>query len=168
MFITHIQSPFCLGLVVPLIPTTLSSGVCPVSTCANCSVFKTHFARIVTNSNKYTLASPILKRLHWLPVEFRCIFKTATLVYKFLHSGHPSYFGSFLSTHCGRYGCLLKGSWKSLNPIPLYIYSKNTLTTALLLMSPRFGMIYHLPVRTQLLKRLLSVLEFIQVVAAFF
>ena len=37
-------------------------------------------ARIVTNCNKYTWASPILKRLHWLTVEFRCIFKTATLL----------------------------------------------------------------------------------------
>ena len=36
--------------------------------------------------------------------EFRCIFKTATLVYKFLHSGHPNYFSSHLSIHCGRYG----------------------------------------------------------------
>ena len=32
-------------------------------------------ARIVTNCNKYTRASPILKRLHWLPVEICCIFK---------------------------------------------------------------------------------------------
>ena len=60
-------------------------------------------ARIVTNCNKYTQASPILKQLHWLPVEFRCIFKTATLVYKFLHNGHPSYFNPLLSTRCGRY-----------------------------------------------------------------
>ena len=33
------------------------------------------FARIVTNYNKYTRASPILKSLHWVPVEFHCIFK---------------------------------------------------------------------------------------------
>ena len=39
--------------------------------------------RIVTNCNRYSWASPILKKLHWLPVEFRCIFKTATLVYSF-------------------------------------------------------------------------------------
>ena len=30
-------------------------------------------ARIVTNCNKCAWASPILKRLHWLPVEFCCI-----------------------------------------------------------------------------------------------
>ena len=38
-----------------------------------------------------------LKKLHWLPIKYRCIFKTATLVYKFLHSGSPSYFKPFLS-----------------------------------------------------------------------
>ena len=35
-------------------------------------------ARIVTNHNKYTRASPILKRFHWLPIEFCCIFKTSS------------------------------------------------------------------------------------------
>ena len=39
--------------------------------------------RIVTDCNRYSRASPILKKLHWLPVEFRCIFETATLVYSF-------------------------------------------------------------------------------------
>ena len=30
-------------------------------------------------------------------IKYRCMFKTATLVYKFLHSGSPSYFQPFLS-----------------------------------------------------------------------
>ena len=51
-------------------------------------------ARIVTNHRKY---AHVLKQLHWLPVKYRCMFKTATLVYKFLHSGSPSYFQPFLS-----------------------------------------------------------------------
>ena len=42
-------------------------------------------ARIVTNHRKYAHVTPILQKLHWLPVKYRCIFKTATLVYKFLH-----------------------------------------------------------------------------------
>ena len=46
-------------------------------------------ARIVTNHRKYAHVTPILKQLHWLPVKYRCMFKTATLVYKFLHSGSP-------------------------------------------------------------------------------
>ena len=54
-------------------------------------------ARIITNHRKYAHVTPILKQLHWLPVTYRCMFKTATLVYKFLHSGSPSYFQPFLS-----------------------------------------------------------------------
>ena len=54
-------------------------------------------ARIVTNHRKYAHVTPILQKLHWLPVRYCCIFKTATLVYKFLHSGSPSYFEPFLS-----------------------------------------------------------------------
>ena len=60
--------------------------------------------RIVTNCNRYPRASPLLKKFHWLPVEFWCIFKTSTLVYKFLHSGHPNYFSPHLPIRCGRYG----------------------------------------------------------------
>ena len=54
-------------------------------------------ARIVTNHRKYAHVTPILKQLHWLPIKYRCMFKTATLVYEFLHSGSPSYFQPFLS-----------------------------------------------------------------------
>ena len=54
-------------------------------------------SRIVTNHRKYAHVTPILKKLHWLPVKYRCIFKTATLVYKFLHGGSSSYFELFLS-----------------------------------------------------------------------
>ena len=54
-------------------------------------------ARIVTNHRKYAHVTPILKQLHWVPINYRCMFKTATLVYKFLHSGSPSYFQPFLS-----------------------------------------------------------------------
>ena len=54
-------------------------------------------ARIVTNHRKYAHVTPILKQLHLLPVKYWCIFKTGTLVQKFLHGGSPSYFEPFLS-----------------------------------------------------------------------
>ena len=38
-----------------------------------------------------------LCKLKLNPVKYRCIFKTATLLYKFLHIGSPSYFKPFLS-----------------------------------------------------------------------
>ena len=60
-------------------------------------------ARIVTNHRRYAHVTPILKQLHWLPVKYRCMFKTATLVYKFLHNGSPSYFQPYLSHSSSSY-----------------------------------------------------------------
>ena len=37
-------------------------------------------ALIVTNHRKYAHVTSILKQLHWLPVKYRCMFKTAALV----------------------------------------------------------------------------------------
>ena len=42
-------------------------------------------ARILSNNSRYTSITPVLKKLHWLLVEQCTVFKTATLVYKFLH-----------------------------------------------------------------------------------
>ena len=53
-------------------------------------------ARIVVNTTKYSHFTPVRKSLHWLPIMHRSVFKTALLVYKFLHSGHPKYFEPFL------------------------------------------------------------------------
>ena len=44
-------------------------------------------ACIVTNRRKFDHVTSILMQLHWLPVYYRCILKTATLVYKYLHNG---------------------------------------------------------------------------------
>ena len=55
-----------------------------------------------TTCSRYT-SSPVhvLKKLHWFLVEhlIYIVFKTATLVYKFLHTGFPKYFTPYLSTH---------------------------------------------------------------------
>ena len=56
-------------------------------------------ARIVTNSCQYTRITPVLRKLHWLPIHFRSVFKLATLVYKFIHTGFPKYFTPHLSTY---------------------------------------------------------------------
>ena len=39
-------------------------------------------ARLITHSKKYDHITPILKELHWLPVEERIIFKNLLLVKK--------------------------------------------------------------------------------------
>ena len=53
-------------------------------------------ARIVPNTTKHSHITPIRNSLHSLPIMHRSVFKTALLVYKFLHSGHPKYFEPFL------------------------------------------------------------------------
>ena len=60
-------------------------------------------ARIVSNISRYTSITPVLKKLHWLPVEQCTVFKTATLVYKFLHPGFPRYFAPYLSSYSSSY-----------------------------------------------------------------
>ena len=59
-------------------------------------------ARIVSNTSRNTSITPVLKNLHWLPVEHRSVFKTATLVYKFLHTGLPKYFAPYISSYSTR------------------------------------------------------------------
>ena len=60
-------------------------------------------ARIVSHISRYTSITPVLKKLHWLPVEHRSVFKTATLVYKFLHTGFPKYFAHYISSYSSSY-----------------------------------------------------------------
>ena len=48
-------------------------------------------ARLVTASRKHDHFTPILSRLHWLPVRYRFIFKILSLTYKALNGQVPSY-----------------------------------------------------------------------------
>ena len=50
--------------------------------------------RVVTRQHGRTSISATLQKLHWLPVKWRINFKVATLTYKVLESGEPSYLSS--------------------------------------------------------------------------
>ena len=60
-------------------------------------------ARKVSNTSQYSSIAPVLKKLHWLLVEQCTVFKTATLIYKYLHTGLPRYFAPYLSSHSSSY-----------------------------------------------------------------
>ena len=47
-------------------------------------------ARIVCRTTCLSHTTPLRKALHWLPIRHRCIFKTALLVYKYLHTNCPN------------------------------------------------------------------------------
>ena len=49
--------------------------------------------------SRFFHVSPILKFLHWLPVKQRIIFKTLSLIYKFLTNGKSKYFAPYLSSY---------------------------------------------------------------------
>ena len=46
-------------------------------------------ARIVSRSSRLTSASPILKKLHWLPIRSRIHFKISLIIYKSLKFNNP-------------------------------------------------------------------------------
>ena len=77
-------------------------------------------ARIVSNTSRYTSITPVLKNLHWLPVEHISVFKTATLVYKFLHTGFPKYFAPYISSYSSSYRTRLSRSGGNLLVIPKF------------------------------------------------
>ena len=48
-------------------------------------------ARVVTRSPRFCSVTPLLKSLHWLPVQFKIKHKICTLTYKVIHSCQPVY-----------------------------------------------------------------------------
>ena len=56
-------------------------------------------ARILTRIAKYDHITPVLKELHWLPVEKRIIFKVLLLTYRCLHDLAPPYLSNLLELY---------------------------------------------------------------------
>jgi hypothetical protein len=53
-------------------------------------------ARVVTRSPPLTRSTPLLRSLHWLPINFRIQYKINFLTYKILTSEQPSYLRNLL------------------------------------------------------------------------
>ena len=56
-------------------------------------------ARLVFKKRRRDHVTPLLKELHWLPVKFRCQYKTATLAYRHFDGSLPPYLSSSLCTY---------------------------------------------------------------------
>ena len=54
-------------------------------------------ARVITNTSKYQHITPILKKLHWLPIKQRIDYKLSLLTYKTLTNQQPTYLYNSLS-----------------------------------------------------------------------
>ncbi len=56
-------------------------------------------ARLVTNTRKFDHITPVLKDLHWLPIEKRIVFKVLLMTYKAVNSLGPSYLCELVKIH---------------------------------------------------------------------
>ena len=75
-------------------------------------------ARIVSLRRKYGHITPVLKELHWLPVEQGISYKILLLAYKAPHDIAPSYLSSLLSPY--KLGRPLRSEGKHLLTTPRY------------------------------------------------
>ena len=56
-------------------------------------------ARLVVKKRKYDHVTPILKELHWLPIDYRIKFKLCVLAYRHFEGTLPAYLSSVLCTY---------------------------------------------------------------------
>ena len=54
-------------------------------------------ARLVYRAPKYCHITPLLRKLHWLPVRLRVYFKILLVTFKVLHGVAPSYLKDLVS-----------------------------------------------------------------------
>ena len=62
----------------------------------------------------------MLKKWHWLPVKQRTVHKTASLVYKYLHTGFPRDFAPYLSSYSSSYSTRYSQSGGNFLVIPKF------------------------------------------------
>ena len=68
----------------------------PTST--DCSAAR-NAARIISKRRKFDHISPVLRELHWLPVEHRISYKILLLTYKALNGHAPQYLAAIISKY---------------------------------------------------------------------
>ena len=60
------------------------------------SFIQSSAARLVVQASKFDHVTPVLIKLHWLPVCFRIMFKILLMVYKCLHDMAPPYLANVI------------------------------------------------------------------------
>ncbi len=68
----------------------------PKSTLRDLQLLMNSAARLIVKCSADTSMKPVLKRLHWLPIEHRIQFKILCLTYKGLHNQAPQYISDML------------------------------------------------------------------------
>ena len=107
-----------LLLVVGWTTVTHFSGVSPNSIFTDYSLSK--IVQLQLLLIRISLITPLLRKLHWLPVQFHSKFKLATLVYKFIHTGFPKYFAPYLSSYHNTYNTRCSQSVANFLNVPKF------------------------------------------------
>ena len=76
----------------------LLSGV-PKTILGRLQTLQNTAARIITRTSRYEHITPVLKELHWIPVNHRVEFKVLMLTYKALNDQLPSYIRDMLQIY---------------------------------------------------------------------
>ena len=77
---------------------SLFSGL-PLTTTNGLKIVQNAAARVLTRTRKFDHITPILKSLHWLPIQARADFKVLLLTYKALNGLAPSYITSMIQPY---------------------------------------------------------------------
>ena len=72
---------------------------CAIYTYQQASAYPEHCRQIITGHGRCEHITPVLKSLHWLPVQQRIKFKTLVLVYKAVNNLAPLYLQELLHPH---------------------------------------------------------------------
>ena len=81
----------CLDYCNSLINNIAKQDLSKLQRVQNCQV-----ARVVLRAPRFSPSLPLLKQLHWLPVNYRIKFKLSTLTYRTLAIQQPPYLASLL------------------------------------------------------------------------
>ena len=69
-------------------------------------------ARLITRTRKFDSITPVLRNLHWLPIEKTIIFKIIVLTFRAMHGTAPQYLSDLL--HINTPSRILRSSSKTL------------------------------------------------------
>jgi hypothetical protein len=82
----------------------------PIEVVSKLQRLQNNVARIILKADRRCDAKPLLRQLHWLPVESRLQFKIALLTYKVRSTSTPSYLSSSITAKRST-GCSLRSSF---------------------------------------------------------
>ena len=103
-------------------------------------------ARVVTKTSRYCHITPILKELHWLPVQYRGQYTILTHTYKALHEQSPVYIKELLQVYMPH-----RDLRSQNNPLILEVHRSRTVSygdRSFAIIAPNYGTVSHMGCET--------------------